>query len=57
MNNIINYYDFFKDNIILQKYRVFELKNIAKKYKLHVTGTKPTLIEKITTYFIKLEIL
>lgn len=54
MNNIINYYDFFKDNIILQKYRVFELKNIAKKYKLHVTGTKPTLIERITTYFIKI---
>lgn len=55
MNNIINYHIFFKDNINLHSYRVFELKNIAKKYKLHVTGTKPVLIERITLYFIKIK--
>tara|TARA_B100001173_G_C15976275_1_gene542334 strand:- start:138 stop:1139 length:1002 start_codon:yes stop_codon:yes gene_type:complete len=55
MNNIINYHEFFKDNINLHSYRVFELKNIAKKYKLHVTGTKPVLIERITLYFIKIK--
>ena len=55
MNNIINYHIFFKDNINLHSYRVFELKNIAKKYKLHVTGTKPVLIERIKLYFIKIK--
>jgi len=55
MNRIINYQDFYRDNINLTTYKVYELKNIAKKYKLHVTGTKPILIGRITDYFKKIK--
>jgi hypothetical protein len=36
---------------VIKKYRLDELKSIAKSYKLHITGTKPVLIGRIEGYF------
>jgi hypothetical protein len=42
------------DNLItLTKYKIPQLKKIAKENKLHVSGSKPQLIERIHNYFIK----
>jgi hypothetical protein len=49
----INYILFFKDNISLKKYKIPELKKIAKENNLHVSGSKPQLIDRIEQYFLK----
>lgn len=41
-----NNYDILKTN----KYRIVDLKNIAKKYNLKVSGTKPILLHRIYQY-------
>jgi hypothetical protein len=48
----INYTN-YTSSIILTKYKIPELKKIAKENKLHVSGSKPQLIERIHNYFIK----
>ena len=48
----INYTN-YTSSIILTKYKILELKKIAKENKLHVSGSKPQLIERIHNYFIK----
>jgi hypothetical protein len=53
--DMINYNDYFKNNSSLKSYKIPELKGIAKHYGLHVTGTKPVLIERITTHFTKMK--
>lgn len=50
-NEILNYKEYFKNNIILKKYKLPELKKIVKKYKLRITGNKDDLINRIETYF------
>ena len=47
----LSYTDFFKENTNLKKYKIFELKSVAKTNKLRITGTKPFLILRITTHF------
>ena len=47
----LSYTDFFKENTNLKKYKIFELKSVAKTNKLYITGTKPILILRITTHF------
>lgn len=42
---------YFKDTVDLRKYRVDELKKLAKYHRLHITGNKPTLIGRIEKYF------
>jgi len=49
--NLLNYKDYFNRNISLKTYKIPELKGIAKHHGLHVTGTKPVLIERIITLF------
>jgi hypothetical protein len=49
--NLLNYNDYFKKNISLKSYKIPDLKIIAKQNGLHVTGTKPVLIERIITLF------
>ena len=39
------------NNIDLSKYKIPELKMIAKHNKLHVSGTKPVLIQRLKTFF------
>lgn len=51
VKEIITYKDYFKEKTDLKKYKIPELKVLARHYKLYVTGTKPILIERIETYF------
>lgn len=44
---------YFTQNINLNKYQTQDLKNIAKKHKLHISGTKKALMERISTHFFK----
>ena len=45
------YKNFYKNSVILKKFKIPELKTIAKENKLHVSGSKPQLIERIETFF------
>lgn len=45
--------EYFKNNTVLKKYKVDQLKNIAKSNKLHITGSKQVLIDRIELHFNK----
>ena len=47
----ITYADFFKQKINLQKYKIPQLKVIARHNGLHVSGTKRVLVDRIQTHF------
>jgi hypothetical protein len=47
----IDHYYFSKNKVELLKYKIDELKFIAKKYGLRFSGTKPVLSDRIKTYF------
>jgi hypothetical protein len=49
----IAYYNFFKTEFDLNSYKIPELKKFLKTNKLLISGTKPALIERIKTYFLK----
>ena len=50
-NNIcLSYNDFYKQDICLKKYKLPELKLLAKFHKLHISGTKPGLIGRILSH-------
>lgn len=49
--NDISYINFVNKNIILNKFKLPEIKNTCRKFKLKVTGNKPVLIERIVHYF------
>lgn len=51
--NILSYEIYFNKNINLKKFKIPELKEIAKNNKLHISGTKPVLIERIETHFLR----
>jgi len=48
---VFTYEEYIKNNIILEKYTMPILKQVCKNYKLGVTGRKPEIIKKLTTYF------
>jgi hypothetical protein len=50
-NNDINYQNYYNEKIILKKYKIPDLKHAAKKYKLHISGSKKLLINRLETYF------
>ena len=52
---IFNYDEYINNNIILKSYTIPILKQVCKKYKLHVSGTKPKLIERIDNCFKKIK--
>jgi len=52
---LFTYRDFFKKNIELKKYKVPELKSIAKHHRLHITGKKDVLIERIENLFVRMK--
>jgi hypothetical protein len=51
MENILTYKSFKTNPKVLYNYRVNQLKQIAKNYRLAVSGTKPVLIQRIEGYF------
>lgn len=50
---VIDYIDFFKKNIKLNKLKICDLKLILKKNKLRLSGRKPELILRILDFFNK----
>jgi hypothetical protein len=53
MNHVLDYKEYSKKSITLTAYKIPELKQIAKRHRLHVTGTKPILVERIKNFFYK----
>jgi hypothetical protein len=52
INNVyLSYTDFYKQHICLHKYKLPELKTLAKFHKLYISGTKPILIDRILKHF------
>lgn len=49
----ISYENYINKSIQLNKFKIPELKVAAKSFKLPVSGTKPALIERLETYFLK----
>uniref|UniRef100_A0A6C0I167 SAP domain-containing protein n=1 Tax=viral metagenome TaxID=1070528 RepID=A0A6C0I167_9ZZZZ len=49
----ITYSEFYKNNTCLKKINLKILKKIAKKNKLHCSGNKPIITERIETFFYK----
>ena len=52
-NDEISYVDFHKNNIDISKLKIVQLKAIAKKNKLQISGTKPILINRVKQFFIE----
>jgi hypothetical protein len=48
------YEDYLKDKYTIKTYKLDKLKRIAKLHKLHVSGKKQNLIQRIEHHFIKL---
>ena len=51
-NTKLTYDEYNKNSTDLTKYKIPELKSLAKTYKLHITGTKQVLIKRIQNYFL-----
>jgi len=49
--NLLNYQEYFNKKISLASFKIPQLKAIAKHHGLHVTGTKPVLMERIISLF------
>ena len=54
-NITLEYHEFFKKNVDLNKYKIPELKAICKQHKIPVSGTKTYLIEKLRIQFEKIK--
>jgi hypothetical protein len=52
---MIDYRDFYNKKLHLKSYKIPELKCIAKHHRLHITGTKGVLIERIENLFQKMK--
>jgi len=51
---VISYDNYVNKKINLMAFKLAELKEAAKSYKLHITGTKPVLIERLETHYKKI---
>jgi hypothetical protein len=49
----LTYENFNRNKILLAKFKMPSLKAAAKTYKLPLTGTKPVLIERLQTHFLR----
>jgi hypothetical protein len=52
---ILSYSEYVRTSPNLKNFKAPVLKNIAKQNKLHVTGNKSTLVERITSFFYKVK--
>jgi len=51
----ISYNNFINSKIVLEAYKIPQLKDAVKKFKLPLTGSKTVLITRITEYFHKIK--
>lgn len=54
-SKILDWNEYFENNVQLKKYKIPQLKDIAKEHKLRIGGTKPILIERISSHFNKIK--
>ena len=52
-DEILSYIDFYKNKMDISKLKLVQLKAIARKNKLPVSGTKPILISRVKQFFIE----
>lgn len=52
-DEILSYIDFYKNNVDISKLKLVQLKIIAKKNKLPISGTKPILITRVNKFFLE----
>lgn len=50
-NRVFTYSEYTRNRELLKKCKVGELKQIAKQYKLHISGTKPILFQRVENLF------
>jgi hypothetical protein len=50
---ILSYIDFFKNEIDISKLKLTELKNIARKNKFRISGSKEILKKRVYTFFLE----
>lgn len=50
---LLSYEEYINNNVLLNKYKIPELKVITKEHKLQITGTKQVLIKRIENHFIR----
>ena len=48
---VLSWREYYKNNVIFSKYKVPELRSIARSHDLYVSGTKPMLIKRISSHF------
>jgi len=48
-----NYSHYSKNELRIETYKLAELKHVARHYKLHVSGNKTELIQRILSFFVK----
>jgi hypothetical protein len=48
---IISYFNYINQNILLKKCKILQLKHTLKSLKLHISGSKPVLIERLENHF------
>lgn len=51
VDDMITWNQYFNENVDLKKFKMDRLKEIARNYKLKVSGTKPVIIERINQFF------
>jgi hypothetical protein len=52
-STMLFFHEYGKKNIVLNDYKLVELKQIAKQNKLRISGSKSTMIDRIHEYFTK----
>jgi len=50
-DEILSYIDFYKNNVDISKLKLVQLKAIARKNRLPISGTKPILITRVNKFF------
>ena len=52
---VFTYNDYINNGVIMQSYTIPILKQVCKMYKLHISGKKNVLIERITQFFTRIQ--
>uniref|UniRef100_A0A6C0D676 SAP domain-containing protein n=1 Tax=viral metagenome TaxID=1070528 RepID=A0A6C0D676_9ZZZZ len=52
-DEILSYIDFYKNKLDISKLKILQLKAIARKNKLPISGTKPVLITRVNQFFLE----